>query len=245
MQPDRSREARNRATAIQHAELLEQRKQTEFKVVVAQEELIDFPTDSSASPSAPSQQDLERFRSLIAPFQVSDYDALLEERNIVLKCGYVFCPRPYRQNKRSLGQYEITPSGRVMAKAGIRRWCSRECTQRAMFIKVQLQEVPAWERHGGLGPEIEVLHDDDEDGLGEKMKNLQIGDSDADLQTAMSELALERGEIKKGVKAGRLSTGGLVERANIAPPEAPSLQAGGTTNDIEGYEPRINIDKTG
>lgn len=243
MQPDRSREARNRAIAIQHAELLQQRKDTELQVLEAQEELIDFPTGISASHSAPSTQDLERFRSVIAPFQVTDYDALLQERNIADKCGYVFCPRPYRQKNRSVGQYEIMPGGRIMSKADIRRWCSRDCAQRAMFIKVQLQEVPAWERHGGLGPEIEVLHDEDEDGLGEKMKSLQIGDSDADLQTAMAELALERGETKRGFKSGQLLKGGLVVKDDLGPAQAPSTQARGTTNAIEGYEPRMSMNQ--
>lgn len=236
--PPRSRDQRNRDHAIEQATLLQQRKDTELQVLEALEELVDFPNSPDSSPSDPDFSALSSFRRLIAPFQISDYDALLQERNIIGKCGYVFCPRPFLKESTRLGKYEILRDGTVVEKSEVRRWCSRACARRAMFIKVQLSEVPAWERHGGLGNAIEVLREDDEVKLDEKMKNMSLGDEEDDLRSAMQDLALERGEPKESARPKNVLRDEVQEKHISGPARAPAPSTHGISDDIEGYVPR-------
>lgn len=229
------RQDRNRAAAIQQATLLQQRKDTERDILAGLEELVDFPSNPRASPSHPEPSDLISLRSLVKPFQVSDYDALLQERNIAGTCGYVFCPRPYRKDTKKLGTHEMLRDGRVMHRDDVRRWCSKECARRAMFIQVQLSETPAWERQGGLGNEIEVLEEGElGDLIVERIKHTEVCDDDEELKRAMKDLAIERGEKEGGARQQGLLKNIVQENRAQEAVRAPD----GTDNrtfSIEGY----------
>lgn len=234
---------RNRALALHHANLLQDRKDIEAEILASLETLIDYPTTSDASPAAPSATDLASFRTMIRPFRVSDYDSLLEERNLAHKCAYVFCPRPYAKEIRQRGAVKITGGrhGKIIPASELRRWCSRDCAKRAMFIKVQLTETPAWERAGGLGNQIDVLDEADEQALLEQVKHLNLNSEDESIEDAMAELALERGEQKDSARQALLWKGGLVHKESSRAAEAPNPRDGELDSAIEGYAPRTSL----
>lgn len=233
----RAHDSRNRAAAIHHATLIQQQKDTALQILEAQEELIDYPTSSDATPSRPSTEDLENFRRLLVPFQITDYDALLLERNISDRCGYVFCPRPYKKAGKKLGQYAILRGGKIVPQGEVRRWCSDECAKRAMFVKVQLSETPAWERQGGLGHEIEILTDDEDKVFENKLRDLNLSGNEDKLRDAMAELALERGEDKKSAKPQRVLKENVVVREDTGSAVSPQRLAVDQASSIEGYTP--------
>lgn len=189
--------------ALQHAQMIQARKDVETLVLEALEEFLDFPTAEDASPASPSDQDLTRFQSLIQPFQASDYEELFVERNLVEKCGYVFCPRkPLREPHR--GPVRLVPSlekGGGLAITDAKHaemWCSRDCAKRALYIKVQLSETAAWERIGGPKKPIEILDKRNSEAVDKRIDKLASGpDKDKNLEQLMSQLAIERGESVK------------------------------------------------
>lgn len=236
----RARDERNHDHAIEQATLLQQRKDTELQVLEALEELVDFPNDPDTSPFDPDSSVVSSFRKLVAPFQISDYDALLQERNIIGKCGYVFCPRSYSRETTRLGKYELLRDGTVVEKGEVRKWCSRPCARRAMFIKVQLSEVPAWERQGGLGNQIEVLREDDELKLDEKMKSMSLVDEEDELRSAMQVLALDRGDSKKSARPRNVLRDDIQEKHTPNPAKKPDAFDHRITDSIEGYVPHAS-----
>lgn len=140
---------RDLETALYHANMIQDRKNIELEIILSTEKLLESP--SSTEPSA---HDIALFKKLIRQFQPSDYDCLIEERNICRKCGYALCAQPNRRDNGK-GGLRILGNGRgkanefkVITKAEAERWCSEECARRALYIRVQLQEQPAWERVG-------------------------------------------------------------------------------------------------
>lgn len=198
--PKHDLDSRHYQTALHHANLIQARKDTEAAVLVALEELVSFPTDTGANASLPSRSDLARFQQLIQPFTPSDYDELFTERNCVDKCAYVFCQRgptkeadrgPVRLVRGSGNDKGFTP---VLAKHA-EMWCGRECARRAMFIKVQLNDTPAWERTEGSLKQIQVLDEASEDALIQNVDAIKLSTTPENgLAKAMDELAMERGE---------------------------------------------------
>lgn len=246
-------QARNRQLAIQHATVLQQRKNTEAVVLANLEELIDFPSSASPSPSAahPSSTDIARFQTLIQPFQASDYDELLTERNCADRCAYVFCPTILsrdRSARANINRLRYDGSKVVSIKqAKLDQWCTTACARRALYIKVQLSESPAWERAGAAPGTIGLLQEGDDHVLEEKMKGLSIGGDAADqktevdadlLQAAMEELALERGETQTAsAKRSAVMRDVLVEHPSRADPVPPAFASAG--DEVEGYTPRV------
>lgn len=226
-----------RRWAIQQALLLEHRKHIEALILRNLETLIDFPphsTDSIPLASQPTVGAKAIFTRLIAPFQVSDYDALIDERHGNNKCGYVFCPLPPRpaQNKSRLRIDAATGQLRVLplehAHRSTDKWCSAACARRAMFVKVQLSEVPAWERIGtGTSvlvheddlpgnpempmPRIQLLTSDGDEALQEKMQTLDIndgaGDSAQDGSDGVGQTALETDRLQDAMRELALERG--------------------------------------
>ncbi|EGD94662.1 hypothetical protein TESG_02170 [Trichophyton tonsurans CBS 112818] len=131
---------------------------------------MELPTTPGATVESPSAEDVSTFFSAIACFQPSDYDNLIQERNIDGSCGYTLCPKPRRKDN-SKGGYRIVwgskgsgPGGRgkdmkVVQKEKLEMWCSEECAERAMYIKVQLSEKPASERIGSAGKDFVLLEE--------------------------------------------------------------------------------------
>ncbi|OJD16088.1 hypothetical protein AJ78_03721 [Emergomyces pasteurianus Ep9510] len=148
---------RHLAIALHHANQIQARKDTEALILSRIEELISFPSSPIAQASSPIPADAKAFKEALIPFQPSDYDNLILERNIDGRCGYVLCANEHRKEDPKAkfrvvwGKKGSGPGGRgkemkVVPKEQIERWCSDECAERAMYIRVQLIEQPAWER---------------------------------------------------------------------------------------------------
>lgn len=126
--------------AVKQAEILQRLKESgDIREPVALEvfeRLSQFPLHRSPSLSAsnPSQEDAAEFISAVEKFIPSEYDDLIEERNILGNCGYTLCPRPRRTY---VGEWKIHTTG-IARSADLNRWCSEKCAVRALHIKVQL-----------------------------------------------------------------------------------------------------------
>lgn len=243
---------RNLQVALHHARLLQDRKDVEAEILNSLEELIDFPTLPQSTAARPSADDLARFRSIIRPFQVSDYDALLEERDAAGKCGYVFCPKLLKKESGKGSHFRLvwgTGAGnelKVVPNQKYNTWCSKECAKRAMFIKVQLSETPAWERAASsLKGQIELLQEtkvNPQRALETQMARLAVNEGDeGSLREAMEQLALERGETTKSAKVAAVMSAHLMENLHVNAPNAPAFGNGQMGGTIEGYLPRTAI----
>lgn len=252
---------RHLQVALHHANVLEERKKVEAAVLDSIIALMDYPTTPDADPTRPSPADADFFRSAVLPFQPPDYDALIEERNIADKCGYALCPRPTKKARSTARkQFVDTDYGvEIVDRKTLEVWCSEDCAKRALYVKVQLSEEPAWMRQGGHGDQIELMVENAQDlhkalplRLKEPAHQKPVNDDEDDIaaawaarEDAMGDLALERGE-----KPGQVSKANnelvkdlITERTPAsAPPQAPSLpsQASEQTMAIEGHVPRIN-----
>ncbi|KAF2636869.1 hypothetical protein P280DRAFT_472750 [Massarina eburnea CBS 473.64] len=251
---------KQRDVALHHADIIEQRKRVEKDVLDAIIDLMDFPEARNADPQRPSPADALRFREAVAIFQPSDYDALIEERNIAAKCGYALCPRPKRKAPSAARKHFIDTSKgvEIVDRRVLEVWCCDDCARRALFVKVQLSEEPAWLRQGGFAGDIELMVEN----AGEHPRTLplrlkgsssappkpaDVEEHDAALawqarDDALADLAVERGE-----KPGRLSKANrelvqdkIRERVATKAPEPPSLPTHSSHMAIEGHVPRTS-----
>ena len=203
-----SRDDRNRETALYHAQLLQQRKDVEALILTSTEALLELPSSPAADPARPCLQDTVLVKKSLKPFQPSDYESLIEERNINKQCGYVLCPRPNRQEDTK-AKYRILPSKKgdtvnFVERHTLERWCSDACGKRALYVKVQLFEEPAWTRAGSAGGDIVLLEDEwnnqkkheDDRTLNEKLRSLDMSLEEDEVVTRMNALAIERGDKK-------------------------------------------------
>jgi len=250
---------RHLAVARHHATVLEDRKRVETEVLEAVLALMDYPTSPNADPKRPSPDDALFFQKAVMPFQPADYDALIEERNIADKCGYALCSRPKKKARSTAKkQFVDTEDGvRIVDRKLLEVWCSDDCAKRALYVKVQLSEEPAWLRSGGYGGKVELMVENNEEhqlALPLRLKQDSATKVDAEeedidaawaaQEAAMADLALERGE-KPGQTSKATSDliqDQIVERvATNAPPQVPSLaHTSNHTMAIEGHIPRIN-----
>ncbi|XP_014552176.1 hypothetical protein COCVIDRAFT_110995 [Bipolaris victoriae FI3] len=252
---------RHLAVARHHASVLEDRKRVEAEVLQAVMTLMDFPSSPDADAKRPTPADARFFQTAIIPFQPADYDALIEERNIADKCGYALCPRPKTKARSTAKkQFVDTEDGvQIVDRKVLEVWCSDDCARRALYVKVQLSEEPAWLRQGGYGDKIELMVENEEEHrvtlpLRPKQPVASTKDQDEDddvdaawaaREDAMADLALERGEKPGQVTKANsdLVQDQILERPlNNAPPQPPSLptQTSDHTMAIEGHVPRIN-----
>ncbi|KAF2431005.1 hypothetical protein EJ08DRAFT_557868, partial [Tothia fuscella] len=226
---------RNREIAVYHANIIQAQKDVEAEILEALEELIEFPTTPSTSTSInPSSADIAAFKEYVTPFQPSDYDSLLEERRIAQKCGYVLCNNPPKKTSTGGGKFKILgrkkgQEFRVVEREKTDCWCCQDCARRALYVKVQLDEEPAWTRRGGSAPEIQILIGVEDDGLDESKVQQRRLEEDMDM------LALERGDLDKPARSvGMVKK--VVEKDYVSAPEAPSHDE--SVNAVEGYEPK-------
>ncbi|KAH7062917.1 Rtr1/RPAP2 family-domain-containing protein [Paraphoma chrysanthemicola] len=255
---------RHLQVALHHANLIDQRKKVEAEVLDSIMALMDYPTAPDADPKRPTAADAQFFRDAIIPFQPSDYDALIEERNIADKCGYALCPRPKKKARSTARkQFVDTEYGvEIVDRKVLEVWCSNDCAKRALYVKVQLSEEPAWVRQGGYGDKLELMVENEQDHhkalplrlkeepavTDTKQEDDDIADAWAARDDAMQDLSIERGE-----KPGQVSKANnelvrdlITERMpGDAPPQAPTLPSNSTqhTMAIEGHVPRH--DRTG
>ncbi|RKF73585.1 putative duf408 domain protein [Golovinomyces cichoracearum] len=149
-----SSEDHYRDIALYHANIIQQRKKLEIEILNSTETLIDYPlAPKPANASNPSSTDALQFKNLIRYFQRSDYDSLIEERNINDRCGYALCPNKRHRDGNYSGYRLFGTAGkakdfRIVEKRELEKWCSEDCARRALYVKVQLSDLPSWE--GGL-----------------------------------------------------------------------------------------------
>ncbi|KAL4914698.1 Rtr1/RPAP2 family-domain-containing protein [Aspergillus aurantiobrunneus] len=150
---------RHLAIALHHAHRIQAQKDAQDVILDRILELLTLPSSPSADPAAPSAEDTHKFKTALVPFQPADYENLIQERNIEGLCGYGLCPHKHRK-ENARGTYRITwgargsgPGGRgrdmnIVPREKFEMWCSDECAERAMYIRVQLAAEPVWERRG-------------------------------------------------------------------------------------------------
>ncbi|MCJ1277231.1 hypothetical protein MMC21_005041 [Puttea exsequens] len=259
--PSRSRADRNRETALYHADLIQQRKDVEDQILFSTETLLNLPSSLDADPVHPATADAALAKDLLRTFQPSDYDALIVERNINRQCGYIFCPKPNRLQDTD-AKYRILPNRgkghgalQIIEKQKLERWCSDDCSKKALYIKVQLDEEPAWTRistMGGislLGITPNTENDDEiELGLAEHIRKLNVGGREDDIVAQMKTLAVERGDLDVSRKSSSRVDMKLQERSYgdnyVALPKIV-LDAAPPNNAIEGYTPKFQEAKVG
>ena len=247
-----SRDDRNRETALYHAQLLQQRKDVEALILASTEALLELPSSPTADPGRPCLQDTVLVKTSLRPFQPSDYDSLIEERNINKQCGYVLCPKPNRQEDTK-AKYRILPSKKgdtvnFVERHTLERWCSDACGKRALYVKVQLCEEPAWSRAGSAGGDIILLehernkqktHKDDWT-LTEKPKTLGMGLEEDEVVSRMNALAIERGDKKAPSTSFGLTEIDVCEKnVNSTAFAKASSGVGDLEDSVEGYTPKF------
>ncbi len=247
--PSQTKEDHDREIALYHANLIQQRKDIELEILLSTERLIEFPLQSNSTATNPAPSDVVLFKTLIQPFQPSDYECLIEERNINEHCGYALCPNPRAKDSgkgyRIIGKMGRAKDFKVVPKEELEKWCSEDCAKRAMYVKVQMSERPAWERAASLR-QIELLDEPKTDAemreaqLAEDLRKLNLGNMQQN-----EELAFERGD--RGVAAMHGLVGvSIREKAITGFVEAPSLDRDDLDGrfaemhlSLEGYTPKL------
>lgn len=211
--PKTDEEKRRLQVAIHHAQLIQDQKAIQQQNLDAIEELSDIPVGSEIT-----AQETKRFTSLVIQFQPSDYDALIEERVVNGRCGYALCPNHARK---------LDPKMSWARPKGSQNWCSNECAKKALYVKAQLDETPAWERREGLST-IALRPDASSDESRQSSKTKSAS-------TDASNLALERGDKITSTR-GSLVTDEIVEK-ETKPLKAPmSVRFDDFAHqEIEGY----------
>lgn len=150
---------RHLAVALHHANQIQAHKDAEALILNRILDLISLPSVAEADPASPSPSDAMHLKTSLIPFQPVDYDNLILERNLEGKCGYALCPREHRKEDPKV-KFRILwgPKGsgangrgremKVVPREKLEMWCSDECAERAMYVRVQLMETPVWERRG-------------------------------------------------------------------------------------------------
>jgi hypothetical protein len=187
--------------ALAHARILADQRALESRILSA----ITTLSTLAPSSSPPSAGDIRTFKTLILPFQPSDYDDLIEERNINALCGYALCANP-RRRFSSGSRFRLLNKNRpdfaIVETRDLERWCSDACARRALYVKVQLNETAAWERVAMSGVRIDLLEEDEDDkkagarddGLARDIAALKIGEEERKGARDQVALSLERGE---------------------------------------------------
>jgi RNA polymerase II-associated protein 2 len=252
-----TKEEHDRELAIYHATLIQQRRDVEMEILLSIERLIDFPDHQDSSAADPALEDVAFFKKLLKQFQPSDYDSLIQERNINGNCGYALCPKQRVKDNSSgrfrlIGTTGMAKDFKVVPTEELEKWCSEDCARRALYVKVQLNESPGWERVDST-IEIKLLGERkteterEEAQLADGLRKLDIGIS----AQGAEDLALERGDRGSAAVMGRVSVE-IAEKTETGTVTAPSLNAedlGGKLAKLhltmEGYTPRFEISQLG
>ncbi|OAA76466.1 DUF408 domain protein [Akanthomyces lecanii RCEF 1005] len=245
------RAADPRQIALQHAKVIQHRKDMEAEILDSLILLSEYPLERGASHTAstPAASDVAAFKTHVRLFQPSDYDDLIEERHVNGLCGYTLCPRPHRDYGPGGGEWKITRSG-IVRRKDLEQWCSPACARRALYVKVQLSETAAWERAGMPDVRIDLLEEaqlsSDMDAATQQLANLQIEEQERQSRDAEA-LALERGDRPPGtVAAGEKQRVNvtLKERETTQMPDVSNLSIGDADDHllVEGHRTRLGGD---
>ena len=199
-----------REIALYHAHIIQNQKGLELAILESVEVLLDFPTTNNPA-SCPSDADVTEFKKNLVHFQPSDYDDLIEERNIVHKCGYPLCPL---QNKLrpTKAKFRVLDKGRrIVETKQLERFCSDECARRGLWIRVQLNEEPSWLRVG----------EDGHVGQGGAEYKITLLEEEKDKQREASDNAF-KGEVRKLVD--QLQGIGISGTGLLTPPTRSQAQ---------------------
>ncbi|KAI5459779.1 Rtr1/RPAP2 family-domain-containing protein [Mariannaea sp. PMI_226] len=234
--------------ALQHARIIQHRKDLENEILDSLILLSEYPLVRNPPHSAtnPAQSDVADFKSHIRLFQPSDYDDLIIERNVNGLCGYTLCSRPHREMGPG-GEWKIMSNGDIVKRKDIEMWCSQKCARLALYVKVQLNETAAWERAGIPNINIDLLDEDksgetEADKTARRLGELKLEDQrQAARDTAA--LALERGE-RNAPKSDKLK---VTLREKVVNPPAPNINPTGNYDDehlvVEGFKTKLKIDE--
>lgn len=134
---------------------------------------------------------------------------------------------------------------RVVRKEELEKWCSEACARRALYVKVQLSETPAWERGAStVGSRIDLLDEpkSGEDTVMEGIERLNLdGDGEASERKGKEErdLARERGDRGMGAKGGLVDVKVLEKdvKRKVEPPSLGEEELSGKLEHLalEGY----------
>ncbi|KAG6013074.1 hypothetical protein E4U43_007497 [Claviceps pusilla] len=239
-----------REIAIAHAKLLQHRKDLEGEILDSLILLSEYPLHRGPAHSAshPAPSDVSGFKTHVRLFQPSDYDDLVEERNVNELCGYTLCAKP-RRKVGGGGEWKLTGRGNIVKRKDLEQWCSAACAKRALFVKVQLNETAAWERAGIPDIQIDLLEEDrsvesEADRLARAVHDLKLDEQRQAAQDAET-LALERGDRPVGSKSNNNNIASKVkvvlrEKDTKAPKPPEDISTRSASDDahllIDGYK---------
>ncbi|EQK99267.1 hypothetical protein G6O67_000117 [Ophiocordyceps sinensis] len=230
--------------ALEHAKLLQQRKDLEAQILDSLVLLSEYPLVGSPAHS-PAPSDAAGFKAHVRLFQPSDYGDLIEERNVNGLCGYVLCPRP-RRHTGSGGEWKITSRGDIVKRRDLEMWCSDLCARRALFVKVQLIETAAWERAGIPDIQIDLLDEGgadetDTNRVARKLGGVQLEDQRRAARDAAA-LALDRGQRSAVTDPDKVKVV-IKDKATQAPPSpaAPTPTQPDAHLLVEGHQSQLPL----
>ncbi|KAF2763156.1 hypothetical protein EJ05DRAFT_27868 [Pseudovirgaria hyperparasitica] len=234
---------RHLATALHHAKLIQQQKDTEKLILDASLALLELPSSPNADAAMPAAHDVRAFKEHVALLRPQDYSDLIEERNASRLCGYALCPRPNKELKGD-AKFKLVVSKEAglksIPKKELERWCSTDCARRALYVKVQLLEEPGGILLSGRSADIDLLAEDIPSTLITLPLRPKVMDSCTHSHKNDTEAASTRHDIHKDVDnaSSELLTSRVVEKRVIKAVSAPSLEHDGQNHSvIEGYTP--------
>jgi RNA polymerase II-associated protein 2 len=253
---------KQKSTVLHYARNIQYQKSMQEKVLDLIVNVIDLPSRSNADPAQPSPSDATLFKQALALLQPKDFNDVVLERNIYGKCAYGLCPRPNLDQDKGLRDqiFRITRGGgnfKLNTKEELGKWCSVECAERALFVRLQLGIGPAWLRSSPVD-DIKLLDEAGEQTAGEDLTSTMgalalNGPPPVDLAASLQELALDQSKkntIQERMQALSLERGeenirdsndvifsSILEKDTSSVPLAPQPSVDG--NDmVEGYRPK-------
>ena len=222
---------------------------------------VDLPSSPEADPARPSASDATLFKQALTLFQPKEMDDMILERNIYEKCAYALCPRPnLKQNRemrdRTFRTMKEARKFRLNTREDLEKWCSVECAERALFVRLQLGTEPAWLRSTPV-ENITLLEESKEGAVDQDLTGMiqEVAlekPPDVDIAISLHQLALDQSKksafedsmqalsLERGANDDRdkhlLVATGVRERDTLSAPFAPQSSSSG--NDlVEGYKP--------
>ncbi|KAB8297683.1 hypothetical protein EYC80_001491 [Monilinia laxa] len=140
---------------------------------------------------------------------------------------------------------------RIAKREDAEKWCSEVCARRALYVRVQLSECPAWERSGmSAAVKIDLLDEPktEEDLVMDGIEKLHLNGKDSgDKETEFGNLALERGETSQG-SSKNVTNFSIIEKevkqAEVKPPTFDSNDLSERMDtmhlDLEGHKSTFN-----
>ena len=249
------------SNALHYARNIQYQKTMRERVLDLLINTVDLPSVPHADPARPSGSDAVLFKQALTLFQPKDFDDMILERNVYDKCAYALCPRSNLKQNRELRDriFRHMKEGRKVrlnTKEDLEKWCSVECAERALFVRLQISTEPAWLRRTSV-ENIMLLEEGRERRAEEDLTSTMQGlalerDPGVNIASSMQKLALDQSRkddiegrmqtlsLERGMKDNRdrhaVSVTSIKERLTLSKPSAP--QGALNRNDVvEGYKP--------